>query len=233
MAQETVPRNLEEKITELISERLDSGGKLPTEKQMVEDFGVSRAALRETLSIFEASGVITTLQGSGRYVQMPNVSAQLADTWAILLRAKPQILTELLEIRALLEINSLPKAVERVTINQLQDLGQQAATMKDKASRNEEFVEEDRKFHRILFDATGNLLLEQLMTAFWDLYVKSKVEPRHDDLMEVADQHRKILDALAKHDLPLLTKLMTEQFADARYRIVVSLMNESNSPAGK
>lgn len=232
MEQNTDARRLEEKIIELISERLDSGGKLPTEKQMVEEFGVSRPALREVLSIFEASGVITTLQGSGRYVKMPNVSAQLADTWAILIRAKPQILTELLEIRAILEISALAKVVERVTVSQLQELGQQVAAMKDKASRNEDFVAEDRQFHRILFDATGNELLEQLMSAFWDLYAKSSVEPQHDDLAEVAEHHRKMLDALTKRDLGLLTQLMKEQFADARYRIVVSLINEPAASHG-
>lgn len=219
-------KKLEEKIIELISERLDTGGKLPTEKQMVEEFGVSRPALREVLSIFEASGIITTLQGSGRYVQMPDVSAQLADTWSILIRAKPHILTELLEIRGILEISALSKAVERVTISQLQELGQQVTAMKEKAARGEEFVNEDRKFHRILFETTGNILLEQLMSAFWDLYAKSAVEPRHSDLIEVAEHHFKILDSLTKRDLGLLTKLMKEQFADARYRIVISLMKE-------
>ncbi len=226
MEQSSDTRRLEEKIIELISERLDTGGKLPTEKQMVEEFGVSRPALREVLSIFEASGVVTTLQGSGRYVKMPNVSAQLADTWAILIRAKPQILTELLEVRAILEISALAIAIERVTVSQLQELGRQVAAMKEKASRNEDFVAEDRQFHHILFDAAGNELLEQLMSAFWDLYVRSAVEPHHEALAEVAEHHQEMLDALAKRDLELLTRLMKEQFADARYRIIVSLMKD-------
>lgn len=229
MNQETEPKNLEEKILDLISERLESGGKLPTEKQMVEEFGVSRPALREALSIFEASGVITTLQGSGRFVQTPNVSAHLADTWSILLRAKPHMLVELLEIRAILEVNTLAKVVERVTVGQLQELGQQVAAMKEKAARGEDFVAEDRQFHRILYDTTGNVLLEQLLTAFWDLYVKSNIEPKHPDSKAMADQHGKILDALTKRDLTLLTRLMKEQFADARYRIVVALMKEPGS----
>ncbi len=227
MAEQGAPeKKLEEKIIDLISERLDSGGKLPTEKQMVEEFGVSRPALREVLSIFEASGVITTLQGSGRYVKMPDVSAQLADTWSILIRAKPHMLAELLEIRAILEISTLAKAIERVTVEQLRELRVMVGQMKNKAAKDQIFVDEDRQFHRILYDSTGNALLEQLLGAFWDLYNNSAVDPQHPDLMWVAEQHERMLDALTKRDLPLLTKLMKEQFSDARYRIVTAFMSE-------
>jgi DNA-binding FadR family transcriptional regulator len=105
--------------------------------------------------------------------------------------------------------------------------------MKEKAARNEEFVQQDRQFHRILYYSTGNVLLEQLLGAFWDLYTQSPVEPHHRDLKEVAEQHEKILDAFARHDLDLLLQLMREQFADARYRIVVSLMGGKGKKTGE
>ena len=221
----TVSNNLEEKLVTLIVDRLESGEKLPTEKQMVKDFGVSRTALREVLSIFEASGIVTTRQGSGRYVKMPDVGAQIVDAWSIMLRAKPSMLLELLEIRSILEINSLEQAMQRANMAQLQLLNNQVVIMKEKAEKNEDFVREDREFHRILFCSTGNILLEQLLTAFWDLYETSKIETRHSNLREVAWQHEKMLEAFTRQDLITLSQLMKEQFIDARFRIMVSLMN--------
>lgn len=214
---------LEDKIIDIITERLQSGEKFPTETQLAKSFGVSRTALRETLSQFEASGMIVSQQGSGRYVQIPDVSVQIADTWRIILRAKPDMLLDFLEIRSMLEICSLGKAIERADIAQLQHMGLQVRAMKKKAARGEAFVHEDREFHKTMFESTGNIMLEQLLTAFWDLFETSPLNKQHSDLVEVANKHERMLEAFTRKDLSLLENLMNDQFADARYRIVVSL----------
>lgn len=216
---------LKEKIVELITEHLTSKEKLPPEKELMQRFGVSRTSLREALSAFEASGIIVSRQGSGRFVQIPDMSKQIVDTWSIILHSKPSMLLELLEIRSMLEINSLPKAMERVNTEQLQYLGLQVEAMKAKAAVGEPFVTEDRQFHKTLFESTNNLFLEQLLTTFWDIFERSEVNKKHEDLMDVALQHEKMLEAFAKQDLPLLTNLFQEQFSDARYQIMRSLIN--------
>lgn len=221
---ETSDITLKEKIVELITEHLISKEKLPPEKELMQRFGVSRTSLRETLSAFESSGIIVSRQGSGRYVQIPDVSKQIVDTWSIVLQSKPSMLLELLEIRSMLEINSLPKAMERISTEQLQYLGLQVETMKEKAAMGEPFVTEDRQFHKTLFASTNNLFLEQLLTTFWDLFEKSETNKRHEDLEKVALQHEKMLEAFAKQDLPLLSNLFQEQFSDARYQIMKSLI---------
>lgn len=222
-------KTLKEKVALLIVERMESGEKMPTEKEMVKQFGVSRTALREVLSIFEASGIITSLQGSGRYVQAPNFGAQIVDTWSILLWARPAMLLELLEVRSILEVNSLAQAMTGITMEQLQLLNIQVSKMKEKASLGKSFASNDREFHRILYTSTNNSLLEQLLTTFWDLYEAAKVETVHGQLGTLAQQHEDILKAFAKQDLEMVTSLMKEQFTDARYRIVVALMNKDDT----
>lgn len=216
---------LEDKINGIIIECLKTGEKLPPETKLSKELGVSRTALRESLSFFEASGIIVSKQGSGRYVQMPDVSAQIVDTWGILLKAKPDMLLDFLEIRSMLEINSLGKAIERADVSQLQYMGIQVKQMKKKAAKGEAFVHEDREFHKTLFQSTGNLMLEQLLTAFWNLFEKSELNKQHSDLVQVAEQHEKMLEAFTRKDLALLEDLMKEQFADARYRIAISLIS--------
>ena len=215
---------LKEKMVDLIIEHLDSGEKLPSEKEMMEQFDVSRTTLREVLSAYVANGIIVSKQGSGYYVQTPNISKQIMETWFILLHKNPSLLLDLLEIRSILEIHSLPKAIERITTEQLQYLGLQVERMKAHAYQGESFVTEDRQFHTTLFASTNNIFIEQLLTTFWDLFEKTETNKQHDNLVEAALQHEKILKAFAKRDLPLLTELMQEQFNDSRYQIMCSLM---------
>jgi DNA-binding FadR family transcriptional regulator len=220
LSKRPIERNLKEKIMDIITTCLRTGGKFPSEIQLAKELSVSRPAIREALSSFEASGIITSLQGSGRYVQMPDISEQLGDIWGILLRAKPELLIDFLEIRSILEINSLEKAMSRIGALQLRYMDEQVRIMKQKAASGEAFVTEDSEFHKTLFISTGNTLLQQLLTTFWYLFSTSHIDTIHSDLVKVASQHEKMFEALTKQDLPLLETLMKEQFADARYRIM-------------
>lgn len=216
--------SLESKITDLVAECLRTGQKLPTERQLVKDLGVSRTALREALSVFEANGMITSQQGSGRYVQMPDISIQIINTWSVVVRANPAMLLEFLELRSILEIYSLPRAVERANVEQIRNMDKQVSAMMEKGKRGESFVYEDREFHRTLFESTQNILLEQLLISFWDLFDHFDIERAHSDLESVALQHQEMLQAFTRQDVQQLTNLMKDQFADVRSRIMNSII---------
>ena len=216
--------DLDEKLLDIIVEKLNSKDmKLPPEDQMTQYLGISRTALREKLRGFEAHGFIQTRQGSGRFVKMPSLSAQISSTWAVVLRADPVKLLELLDVRILLEINTLPNAVERITNVQLQQLARFVARMNFLAKRGEPFVDEDRGFHVTLFSCTGNKFLEQLLTAFWDLYEMSITDFHHEDLALVAESHERIMAAVAHRDAETAKDLLMQQFLDSRYRITMDL----------
>ena len=216
--------DLNEKLCELILKSVETGEKLPTEKEMMDTLGVSRAVLRDALRVYETSGVIVSRQGSGRYAQMPNIGSQIINIWSIFIRSNPSLLLELLEIRSILETYSLPKVINKITIEQLQALNVQVNEMKRKVTLGQTFEKNDREFHRILFSSTENSLLEQLLSAFWDLYDAAKVSSFREDLYILANQHQDILDAIMRKDLELSTQLMRAQFEDAEYQIITSLM---------
>lgn len=217
-------KTLKEKVGLLIAEKMETDRKLPTEKEMMEQFKVSRSSLREVLSIYESNGIISTVQGSGRYINTPNFSAPLMDTWSILIEAKPTLLLNLLEIRSILEIHSLEKAMRYIDIRQLQRLQTEVTAMKEKAAAGKTFASNDREFHRILFSSTKNILLEQLLTAFWDLYELAKVETYHKELPELAQMHEDILVAFTQENLDHAVDLLKQQFDDARHQIRIALL---------
>lgn len=212
-------KNAQSALLELIRNNYKDGDKLPTEKQLMEDIGVSRSVLREALSAIEASGLIVTRQGSGRYIRIPNIGERIVDNCSIVIDTNPSIILELLDVRIMLEMASLPKIIERAELNHLQDLRKLANTMVAKAENGCDFVPEDRAFHMMLYSATGNSVLEQLLSAFWDMYENENFDTRHENLYEVAYQHIEILDALSKKDLPALTKIMEKTLGDARYYV--------------
>jgi GntR family transcriptional repressor for pyruvate dehydrogenase complex len=221
--QRTEGNSLKDRIADMIVERLNTHEKLPPEKDLMRQFGVSKTALREALSPFEANGIIDAQQGSGRYVKTPDVSVQISETWSIVLRADPSFLLKLLEIRAILEINTLGIAVERANIDQIRRMSDLVEEMLARAASGETFVEQDRAFHLALFSSAGNEPLEQLLAAFWNLFSRSGVGRRHTGLVESAKQHKAMLDAFARGDLENLTRLTKEQLSDARYRIILAL----------
>ncbi|WP_122644128.1 FadR/GntR family transcriptional regulator [Luxibacter massiliensis] len=218
-------KTLKEKVGILIAERMETDQKLPTEKEMMAQFNVSRSSLREVLSIYESNGIIHTVQGSGRYITPPNFSAPLVDTWSILIEAKPALLLNLLDIRCMLEINSLSTAMRYIDIKQLQLLQAEVNAMKEKSAAGKTFASNDREFHRILFSSTKNILLEQLLTAFWDLYSLARVETYHEELPTLAQQHGDILAAFTQEDLEMATSLLKQQFDDARQQIKIALLD--------
>lgn len=212
-------KNAQNALLELIRDNYKNGDKLPTEKQLMEDLGVSRSVLREALSAIEASGLIATRQGSGRYIRIPNVGERIVDNYSIVISANPSVLLDLLDVRIMLEMDSLPKIIERVSFVHLQELRKLADSMVDKARQGQTFVHEDRSFHLLLYSDTGNTVLEQLLSAFWDMFESEKFDTRHENLYEVAHQHVEILDAIYKKDLAALTKIMETVLGDARYYI--------------
>ena len=216
-------KSVEKKISDLIVSCMYSGDKLPTEKEMMKMFGIGRAALRNILVAYETSGFIRSIRGSGRYAMKPDFGDGFIETWAMLIRANPYMILELLEIRGLLEINTLPVAVERITIKQLQAMGDLVEIMRQKALQNIDSTAEDRLFHRILYESTGNQLLEQLLIAFEKLFASCEIDFRHSDVILVAEQHAEILDAVSKRQLPLVIKLMKQQFVEVRARMIESL----------
>ena len=102
---------------------------------MSEELGISRSLLREKMRYLEANGLIDTIQGSGRFAKLPSLSDQINSVWSVVLKVNPAKLLELLDVRILLEINTLQNAVDRITDEQLQHLAETVARMKFLAKR--------------------------------------------------------------------------------------------------
>src|SRR5699024_5280192 len=123
--------------------------KLPSESELTKMFGVSRPPIREALSILEASGIIESKQGGGRYVKEINLADKLESIKFEVINVDQ--LYNLLEMRTIIEAKAACFAALRATPDDL-------AKIKDALERfsiiieDETFVgsEPDIEFHYLI-----------------------------------------------------------------------------------
>lgn len=212
-------------LASLVVECIRKNEKLPSEQEMMDRFHVSRFMLRKALQIFEINGIITPVQGSGRYAQFPDLGKQILNIWSVFIKANPSFLLDLLEIRKILEIHSLPLAMKQFRTEDLFILRTQVEGMRKNLDAGLPFFQYDRAFHKTLFLSTGNPVLSQLLSAFWDLYESSDLAAvEQPDSEQVINLHYNIMEALARQDLERATALLEENFQDMRNKITLAII---------
>ncbi|MFC4402502.1 FadR/GntR family transcriptional regulator [Gracilibacillus xinjiangensis] len=221
-------KEIKNQMLDIIIDCLSTEKKLPSENELKEILGVSRPRLRELLIEFKASGIIVATQGKGREVQLPDVSSSIADGWNILLKARPNTLLELLEVRLVLEKGFLPVVIQSLKLEDLQVMRDLVNRMETKAAKGEVFKEEDHLFHRIIYSRTDNILLDQLLAAFWDLFDDMSEFHRSSNLIEAAALHKKLYEAIVIQDLEKAEKLLELHFKDIRSRLLGFMSLEDN-----
>lgn len=152
-----------QKLKELItSKKLKPGDRLPSERKLSEEFGVSRGNVREVIQKLEFYGLLKTLPQSGTFVAnlgVPALSGMITD----ILQLKKPDFKALVESRIMLEMQVVALASERRTEEQLKNIEEALIAYKNKVESNESAVEEDLMFHLKISEASGNPVLNTLM----------------------------------------------------------------------
>lgn len=151
-------RSLTAMTSEAIAEQIRSGrykrgDQLPTEKDMIGEFGVSRTVVREAIANLKASGLVVTRQGKGAFVVDPGLrSFSISEDQLGL----AEDLLEALEVRIAVESEAAALAARRRTSEQLAGIQTARAAMDAALQRGEDTVALDLAFHRAIADASGN-----------------------------------------------------------------------------
>ena len=110
---------------------------------------------------------------------------------------------ELLQVREHLEASFMPLVVRSLTPQQRRVLRSVVDRMGQRAARGEVFSEEDRLFHRVLYEHVGNELLLKLIDVFWVVFRHLREEAlveEEPDPVRAWEDHRRIVEALEGHD---------------------------------
>lgn len=150
----------------IVSGELSDGSQLPNEAELAAQLRVSRGGIREAVKALAAKGLVEPRPRLGTRV-LPRDQWNLMDREVITWHSTaPDFLTDLLELRHMVEPGAAALAAERATTEQIATLEAAYAGMADHAERLPEdeyaFVQADLTFHLTLLRASGNQLVQQL-----------------------------------------------------------------------
>jgi GntR family transcriptional repressor for pyruvate dehydrogenase complex len=207
IVEDRIPQSIVRQIKQLIaSGRLNVGDRLPGERQLMQQLEVSRSSLREALQSLEATGFVKVIPGKGTYIQDPaEKSGVLMETmiwpWA---DQGGRALTEILEVRYMLETEAAQIAAERAKPDDLELIRSELDGLaKAHAIRRiDAMVSANIAFHRSIAQATGNSLMliladsiQETLREFTSFAIRLS-----GGVPDSVVQHERIYQAIADHD---------------------------------
>jgi GntR family galactonate operon transcriptional repressor len=151
----------------IVGGAIREGEALPREAELSRQFSVSRQAVREALKVLAAKGLVSSRRRAGTHV-MPRSAWNLLDpdvlAWHQPEALSPEFLSDLVEIRRLIEPAAAGFAATRGDPNQIARIGAALDKMREAVGSQDEFYAADVEFHLAIFSASGNALIDRLST---------------------------------------------------------------------
>jgi GntR family transcriptional regulator, transcriptional repressor for pyruvate dehydrogenase complex len=196
---------LSDKVAEMmletiLSNRLSVGDRLPSERELGEQFGVSRTVVREAVRELVAKGVIEVRSGSGLRVAAVHASA-VSESMSLFLRGGALDFEKVHEVRRVLEVHIAGLAAERAGPEDVAALRAVHERMQSESDDVEAAARDDLEFHRVIARSTHN----ELYLVLLDSIGGSQIDIRRENLGSgsapaTLEQHARILDRVAAHD---------------------------------
>ena len=152
---------------------LKPGDRLPAERELSEQFQVSRSSVREALRALELQGLVVSKRGSGTFISAENLDAALALV-AANLNGKTAALPDVFEMRHLMEPLIAALAARRATPEDVARLQEILTEQQWQIDSGETGVAADTDFHFTLAAATHNSALVKVVSAIEDILQVSR-----------------------------------------------------------
>lgn len=202
------------------------GDALPSQRELAERFGVSRASLREALSSLSALGLVRIRPGKGVFVQKARRSVTHSDeasSWPFTTQVSA---ADTFQLRYALEGFCANLAALTLSSDELDALSENVETMRLelRAQAFEAAAQLDYDFHRLILQSTGNQAILHILASRSDIYLESQKLPfaRPERAMENWQEHRRVLRALSRHAPAAAQKAMQMHIRAAASRTGIS-----------
>jgi GntR family transcriptional repressor for pyruvate dehydrogenase complex len=204
-------------LTDLINKgSLKPGDRLPTERALAIQLKVSRTAIREALRSLEMMGFIESKVGEGTYVREITMNNVISPFSALLMQDK-RLMTELIEVRMLLETEIARLAARRVTPVIAQEIEFSLELMETEITNGEIGIAGDNAFHNALAKAADNSAMSKILDLCGDLLSSTRAAAltRMKDQRVGLAQHRDIYLAIKAGDEERASALMKYHLTEA------------------
>ncbi len=203
-----LPQTVAREIQSLIQKGvLKPGEKIQSQRELSEQFGVSRASLREALLTLETLCMVKTEAGRGTFVTSPaERAAGPAANMAPWRYSQSYSAFDVFQTRALLEGEIAKLAAGRLTQRQLDEMEQATETMERSWEKQDVIsnVEADLQFHSTIVSGCSNAMMQALYQTVRELITETQRQP-----IPITDparmrnsiaEHRRVIEALRLND---------------------------------
>jgi GntR family transcriptional repressor for pyruvate dehydrogenase complex len=175
---------------------------LPSERELAEQFRVSRTAVREAVKTLAEKGLLQVRPGRGTFITNDTSEAVRHSLGRMLKIGQPEGSRHLVEVREIFEPETAALAAQRASDEQIAAM-REAVTMMDGAlDDGDTFIEGDLDFHLALAEASQNALIPALIDSIVDLLREQRMAiflvaggPQRGQY-----HHKRILEAVSRHD---------------------------------
>ena len=192
---------------------LNAGDRLPSEREMAQQLGVSRPTVREALQVLEHTGFVEILQGSGTYIR--DIGKQsLTDPLQKLIQDSDQRYQEVYEFRIAIEVWAVGLAAQRIQKEELHKLEEIINAMKTSRIEKKPVDELDAKFHLAIARASQNGIYYHVANTILHLYTQvarishEQLFLSENDQEELLADHTAIFKAIRSGDANRARALM-------------------------
>jgi len=225
----------------IVSGKLNEGERLPPERELAEQFGVSRVTVRDALRALEAMGLIEVKVGArgGAFVTVPSgsVVGQTMSDMMIMQALTPE---DIVEARLVVELGTVTLATARATEEDIELMRQLGERAKRELAAKTYTREISWDFHALLARMAHNLALAGLAGSFRSTLSMHPVRAREANggHTRTVDEHARILDAIERRDAQSARQEMARHLLrgtglEERESQLLALWDAAQSPAPK
>jgi GntR family transcriptional repressor for pyruvate dehydrogenase complex len=209
---QTLYEQVADSLEEMILNNESDDKRLPSEMDLVAQFGVSRSVIREALKALKERGLISLRAGGGSYITMPE-SGTISRAVGRITQFHDISDEKITKVRMILESAAAAEAAKYVTQKDIKKLTETVDQMELCKDDIEKRVQKDCEFHYLVASISRNELLAFMVQSIMDIlqhYIKTRLQKNPIAGHESGLQwHRQIIKDIASHNQELARKHMT------------------------
>ncbi len=230
---DTLPTKIAQNMLQrIVAEEFPPGTLLPSERELQDDYQVSRAVVREAIKLLASRKLVSISRGQGAVVAS-DFTEPVVDALLLAFHRSQIHAEDIFSVRKLLEPQAAALAAQNATVLQIRSLTEIANSFENISFESEDvdykkslisWGKLDREFHQLLAEASQNAVLSILISVIvgivWNAISNKMPQPTADRFVTSVHQHKAIARAIAQRDPYTAQQAMIEHIEMSLHNVV-------------
>lgn len=217
---------------EIKNKNLQSGNKIPSERDLSKKLKISRTSVREGLRELERLKLTHTIKGRGSFIQDEKIKQVISKSTQKINEKEQKFLYDMLDYRRAIEVESARLAAQRATTDNLLEMKKALELMIINKDEKDIGIKADLMFHTSIIKASQNKIFIELIEVLY-AYMKDTIkQTRKHRLINInatnktIEEHKEIYSAIAKGNSNLAAKLVENHIIQIKEELIEFELNQ-------